>query len=700
MGKNFNFPIKAVETGYNWKKSLPDCDYHVVSVIIKGGYIYAGSHGYVYKLDTNGNLIATNNLPDRGNYEVRLALTNTHLVVGTNGYVVLVDLNDFGNTNKNINISLPDCGNEIVTVITSGNYIYAGSNGYVYQLDINGNLLAQNGLPDRGNHEVRLALTDTQLVVGIYGYVVLINLNDFSKTKNNKNISLPDCDFNIVSVMAYKGLEYNNDAKEASITWNIYTGSNGYVYKLDQYGNILYKNTLPERGDHEVRMVMASTTLAVGIHGYAIGLDPNNLHTYWQTSLPHCNYEIVSVCFDSEQDILYAGSNGYVYTISYDGGEVLDENSLPDLGNHEIRMSVINDQLYVGSNGYVVSPVLPTYNNWMAELKGSIGNKTLNNIFLPGTHNSGTYNITKNSDLSPDFPDHHKELEYFVKNTEYGKSLAVAWSKCQDFNITAQLKAGIRYFDLRISPKDNELYTCHSLYGDSLKNILDKLKNFLNTNKQEIVILDFQKFYKMDKQNADSLVNLLVKTIGDKIINRNSSLVLNDIWNSKKQVFVIMNFEQLKAYQSDIRFWPNYPNDPKKTDISIIISNWFNKHNIKDLETAILKEIKENHNDKLWVLQCILTPSDEMIIDSAKFWEDWWEEIKEFAEELKEKLTFGLWKASPVIKDPDGIIDLAEEVRPLFNDLPYYQTTDKLNIVIADFFQMTTLISKIYKLNR
>ncbi|KMQ59282.1 hypothetical protein ACM46_19305 [Chryseobacterium angstadtii] len=242
-------------TNANINTSLPGCDTNIVSVFAGNGYIFAGSDGYVYQLSLSGELLATNTLPGRGNHEVRLTTTDTYLVAGIYGYITLVLITDFDNTDRNIDISLPGSGYATVSVLSDNNYIYAGSNGYVYQFELNGNLIASNNLPGMDHKEVRLALNSTYLIAGTNGYVVLVTLNSFGDTTLNLNISLPGCDFNIVSVKS-----------EGDV---IFAASNGYAYQLSgNSGNIMVVYGLPGLSNHEIRIDSENYQLYLGTYGY------------------------------------------------------------------------------------------------------------------------------------------------------------------------------------------------------------------------------------------------------------------------------------------------------------------------------------------------------------------------------------------------------------------------------------------------
>lgn len=197
----------------------------IVSVVVEGTSIFAGSNGSAYRIsnwDGKGGTVCkieTNNLPGKRFHEVRLSLVDNYLVVGTYGFVVLIDKRNFKEGAKNIDISLPSCGYEIVSVQVRDNAIYAGSNGYVYKITnyvSKSPTIKKNSLSGRGNNPVEIDLAKDHLVVGINGYLVLVKLSDFDNDKVTKHISLPDCGYQRVSVKAAGNMYH--------------VASNGYIY--------------------------------------------------------------------------------------------------------------------------------------------------------------------------------------------------------------------------------------------------------------------------------------------------------------------------------------------------------------------------------------------------------------------------------------------------------------------------------------
>lgn len=98
-----------------------------------------------------------------------------------------------------------------------------------------------------------------------------------------------------------------------------------------------------------------------------------------------------------------------------------------------------------------------------------------------------TFAINRKSKVAPD-------AETFIQRIKFlGPILRVLmsrWAKTQSFDVKLQLKAGVRYFDLRLATKKgtDELYFVHGLYSCSVDVVLDEINDFLNTHTQEVSI--------------------------------------------------------------------------------------------------------------------------------------------------------------------------------------------------------------------
>ncbi|CAG9332840.1 unnamed protein product [Blepharisma stoltei] len=227
------------------------------------------------------------------------------------------------------------------------------------------------------------------------------------------------------------------------------------------------------------------------------------------------------------------------------------------------------------------------YSDWMGEIFTSISSKKLSQLFIPGSHDSGTY------------------------RTAIVFRLARTWIQCQDKNFLEQLEAGIRYLDCRINCgpdlpfKDDRFYFAHDVCMNEipLQELIDNVNTFINAHQREIIILDISHFKKFKNYRDDPkdwidfsayfepwLKEGLViekedaeKTVGQLINERKRIMILT----SKPQIFGNGRFkESINAHKE----WAN-ERDPAE---------------LRNFLEARLNE-KASFND-LWLLQCQLTP--------------------------------------------------------------------------------------------
>lgn len=245
-------------------------------------------------------------------------------------------------------------------------------------------------------------------------------------------------------------------------------------------------------------------------------------------------------------------------------------------------------------------------NDWMSRLSDDYKNKKINNIFLPGSHDSSAYVL----DLSIPIKD-----GTFEKIRKYGKiisPLLEKWTITQSYDIYNQLKNGIRYLDIRISELNNKFYTSHSFACIEFKIILDQINKFSLENKTEIIIIDItlDNYNKNLYKNNDGLSNLIndhdiyklcYNTTNDEIptynemIKRGTPLILL-IDNE-------MKLDKLNRLTYNKRFknWTN-----SQTNCDNTLRTLLNITSIIDI----------NDYDKIMILEETLTPSDNEVIMS------------------------------------------------------------------------------------
>ncbi|XP_055375753.1 uncharacterized protein LOC129608324 [Condylostylus longicornis] len=242
---------------------------------------------------------------------------------------------------------------------------------------------------------------------------------------------------------------------------------------------------------------------------------------------------------------------------------------LKTLIDYDIKLSNIQNKnincygywvSYIDKNGnIIVKNCLKAYPIWMNEMKDDIGELTIKDLLIPGTHNSGSY--------KPGFNPNKDYLDIFQRFT-----------LTQDEDVWEQLMHGIRYLDIRVGYYDwkpEKFFTNHDVSRQRpLVEILEHVREFVKLT-NEIVIVDFQEFpvgFHNNQTIHDSLISLIKRYFGGYIIlpgkhewNQN----LNEIWSNNQNIFVAYDYLPAVQKHSDILFhacrhrWARAPNYEK-----------------------------------------------------------------------------------------------------------------------------------------
>jgi hypothetical protein len=125
---------------------------------------------------------------------------------------------------------------------------------------------------------------------------------------------------------------------------------------------------------------------------------------------------------------------------------------------------------------------------WMEAAYDQIKDKTLAELCLPGTHDSGTYELF--NILAPDATDTVRQLwnQFGIGGAtaidQFIKGMAVTQTK----TFYQQFEAGVRYIDLRVCIMDGKFFTCHSLRGHLISTLMQDVRRFLDENRMEVLV--------------------------------------------------------------------------------------------------------------------------------------------------------------------------------------------------------------------
>lgn len=251
---------------------------------------------------------------------------------------------------------------------------------------------------------------------------------------------------------------------------------------------------------------------------------------------------------------------------------------------------------------------LPSLKSWMSSLNGNV---KLNNIIIPGTHDAGTWPFNGKSYISKS-GDQPELLQMLNNFKELGgnqiKQIFANWSRTQDSSIISQLNKGVRYFDIRLeekkenlgSLKDKSLYFVHGMYGNNIDASLAQIKKFIGNNKREIIILDFQKLHEFTAKSKNNFIGKIVSIFGDSILpvqDGIDKITLSDLWEKDKNIIVLM-----ADTENEPLIWDRSKN---------IESKWTNSQTTETLHKN-LSQIKFSTN-KINVLQVVLTADLDII---------------------------------------------------------------------------------------
>jgi hypothetical protein len=289
--------------------------------------------------------------------------------------------------------------------------------------------------------------------------------------------------------------------------------------------------------------------------------------------------------------------------------------------------------------------------SWMSQMGRSMA---LRNMFLPGSHDSGSYNIHYPSKTTLDYENGWEVVASYV-------DLAQGWARAQSGSVLDQLNAGIRYLDLRLSngyfvttidpgkpitmiqpgqpvpPVKNVAlavpYICHSLASIEPTPVLTQIQSFLEANPQEILLVNFEHFYNMPAGDYVGLIDQLTNMFQGKLVPRSfasriPSLTLGELWDAGQQIIVFFGAD----HQVEISGHPNkdyVPFESRYPDIyarspqiwsenQYLNRPWADTTTLEGLQAKLQDYVNDDAPDKtrFFVLQGVISPDKKMYENS------------------------------------------------------------------------------------
>ncbi|MFD4767310.1 hypothetical protein [Streptomyces niveus] len=148
--------------------------------------------------------------------------------------------------------------------------------------------------------------------------------------------------------------------------------------------------------------------------------------------------------------------------------------------------------------------------SWMGQLRGTIGDRPLNKIVMPGSHDAGTAGITADSGIC--------EYGDAAGVSKAWPGLAASMSRTQSGSLAEQLEGGSRYLDLRLCKVGIKWFSYHGgpmgrQFFDSggpsvsgVKGEVNELADWIKRNPKEIVTIRLQTAVPKETATADNRV--------------------------------------------------------------------------------------------------------------------------------------------------------------------------------------------------
>lgn len=300
----------------------------------------------------------------------------------------------------------------------------------------------------------------------------------------------------------------------------------------------------------------------------------------------------------------------------------------------------------------------------MGDSLSVIGSKTLKQLTLPGTHDSGAYYLT--NALMPGEKNANVDVAT-VLSIELGipvSDIITPWGLAQDTDLYQQLEGGIRYFDFRCGWYQGAWHTFHYEIGHPAETLLRDVAKFIAQHSGEVVILEISHFEGAPSdEDVISLENLILQNLGPNLypVDSSFSRTISDLISSGQRVMVTM---ERRSGRHDTLLWGTETifNTYANSDVLEKMLD-YNRRQIG----YFLEGAQASH---LYKISFTLTPSP------------------------------GLVMSTPLPQGPKSLLELADSGNASLVD--YYKAlrTEGLvpwgNIVIIDHFEASQLLEVIF----
>lgn len=316
--------------------------------------------------------------------------------------------------------------------------------------------------------------------------------------------------------------------------------------------------------------------------------------------------------------------------------------------------------------------IVRRYDDWMTKHFAVLRNKTLAEITLPGTHDSGAWELSD-----------HKSPERSTAEWLAGLSMNITkpWAITQRLDIRGQLVGGIRWLDMRTAFDGNDFYFHHALLGVKTRDMLKQIRQFVDApgHEHELIVLEFCNWQGFSAGSPEKLWQrlgeMILAELGEDNIYRKSAagavrseaeLIktrLGDILASSKSRVIV--FFQGHTEQAPFAF----------DAYEAFGGSYANRHLWPNVEADQKAKLAAHQPSKLFVLSWTVTANQETISTDLE------------NRGHPDRPAFDLEYLSRA-GQADAMRQIAE-----------WPGHEKINVVICDFFDSSPLLPLCFKLN-
>eukprot|EP00584_Thalassiosira_punctigera_P003686 CAMPEP_0172536088 /NCGR_PEP_ID=MMETSP1067-20121228/7904_1 /TAXON_ID=265564 ORGANISM="Thalassiosira punctigera, Strain Tpunct2005C2" /NCGR_SAMPLE_ID=MMETSP1067 /ASSEMBLY_ACC=CAM_ASM_000444 /LENGTH=643 /DNA_ID=CAMNT_0013321097 /DNA_START=198 /DNA_END=2129 /DNA_ORIENTATION=+ len=292
---------------------------------------------------------------------------------------------------------------------------------------------------------------------------------------------------------------------------------------------------------------------------------------------------------------------------------------------------------------------------WMSRF----ASKTLFQIAIPGTHNSGAYEVTGLWD------------EGWNKGYIIPSLVAEPWAITQETTILGQLNLGARWLDLRLRFDDHGvLHTAHTYLMAPFGTVMDDVVTFTQRHPSEVVIV------KLKPDDGGKIPNYMNWNHVKEVLSHYEPFAIPEIWRYKTLGDICAHPSKQDRKIVFVGDDPEFPSPV--TDMGSFIwkrsefmpKHWLNEPTAAEVCTG-LEEIPARYNDNhIHVVMCHNTPDSDLLAKSL---------------------------TNPAV--PDNLIDVAKKVNQQVS-LPYVKSlTSEWTGVISFDAPSATLMREVIFIN-